>query len=166
MHTHYALFEAFDDSQYTKIFFDPETGGFVVAHKKHGQNELENNKIIAKILAEQGKRVTLLPVDNIKSADADVDGETWEFKTIMTATNVRGAIQSAIRIGKDQSGNILCFINQRYILEEITRGINSAVINDKSERIEKVAILFEDGKIVDNTREEIIQKQFAFKFYI
>jgi hypothetical protein len=166
MHTNYALFEAFDNKYYNKIFFDTETGGFVVAHKEHGRNELKGNKVIALRLAALGKRVILLPNQiNVISADADVDSEIWEFKTLMTSTNLRSAIQVAIRRAKLQSCNILCFINQLYVIEEITAGIDSAVRNDKSEKIARIAVLFEDGKIIDITREEILQRQFAFKFY-
>ena len=46
MHTNYALFEGYDETQYTKIFFDAETCGFVVAHKEHGKKELKGNKTI------------------------------------------------------------------------------------------------------------------------
>jgi hypothetical protein len=166
MHTNYALFEAFDSNDYIKIFFDAETGGFVVAHKAHGKNELEGNKVIALRLAALGKRVVLLPNQiNVISADADVDSEIWEFKTLMTSTNLRGAIQITIRRAKVQASNILCFIAQRYMIEEITGGIDGAVRNDKSEKIARIAVLFEDGKLIDMTREEVLQKQFAFKFY-
>ena len=80
MHIHYALFEAFDETNYTKIFFDTEAKGFVVAHKLHGKYELKANKMIAILVARHGYRVILLGNQiNVISADAMLDDEIWEF---------------------------------------------------------------------------------------
>ena len=80
MHIHYALFEAFDETSYAKIFFDIEAKGFVVAHKLHGKYELKANKMIAILVARHGYRVILLGNQiNVISADAMLDDEIWEF---------------------------------------------------------------------------------------
>ena len=165
MHTNYALFEAYEGTQYTKIFFDAETGGFVVVHKEHGKYEFAGNKVIAMLLAKQGKKVVLLPDQvNVISADADVDSEIWEFKTLMASTNLRGAVQLAIRRAKLQSCNILCFIDQHYNANDITKGIYNAVKFDGKKMIKQIVILFQNGHLIPMTRAEVIDESFREKF--
>ena len=108
MHTNHNLFEAFDDNHYTKIFFDAETGGFVVAHKAHGNFEFAGNKTIALLLIKHGYRVVLLEnQQNIVSADATLDDDIWEFKTIAKTKSMSNSVQRNITRGKHQAGNVL-----------------------------------------------------------
>jgi Contact-dependent growth inhibition CdiA C-terminal domain len=165
MHTNYALFEAFDNKYYTKIFFDTETGGFVVAHKEHGKNEIAGNKTIALLLVKIGYQVVLLGNQpNVISADATLNGEVWEFKTIMETVNMSGAVQKDIKRGKRQAANILIFIDQLYTANDITKGIYNAVKFDKKQDVAKIGILFQNGDLINMTRAEILDESFREKF--
>jgi Contact-dependent growth inhibition CdiA C-terminal domain len=159
------LFESYNDTLYIKKYYDEKSEGFVIIHRAHGLNELQGNETIAMLLAKLGRKIVLLPNEvNSLSADADMDNEIWEFKTI-NATNLSSAVQGAIRRGKLQANNILCFINQLYTIENITKGIYNVVKYDNTERIEKIAILFVGGELIELTREEIVEKRFVSKFY-
>jgi Contact-dependent growth inhibition CdiA C-terminal domain len=159
------LFESYDNTLYIKKYYDEKSEGFVIIHRAHGLNELQGNEAIAILLANLGKKIVLLPnEEGIISADADVDDEIWEFKTVK-ATNLSSAVQGAIRRGKLQSSNILCFINQLYVIENITKGIYNVVKYDNAEMIQKIAILFTNGELIEMTREEVVEKSFVFKFY-
>ena len=165
MHTNYALFEAFDSNDYIKIFFDAETGGFVVAHREHGKFEFAGNKKIALLLIKHVHRVVLLGNQpNVSSADATLDDEVWEFKTIFETVNMRGAVQKDIKRGKRQSANILIFIAQLYNVNDITKGIYNAIKFDGKWDVAKIGVLFQNGDLVIMTRSEIIDESFREKF--
>jgi hypothetical protein len=165
MHTNYALFEAFDENLYTKIFFDAETGGFVVAHKEHGKKELAGNKRIALMLVKHGYRVILLPTQpDVISADATLDEVVWEFKTISETISMSNAVQKDISRAKRQASNILIFIAQAYRTVEITKGIYNAIKFDERRLVKKVGIMFRNGDLVMLTRAEILNEDFLNKF--
>jgi hypothetical protein len=165
MHTNYALFAAYDDNGYTKIFFDAETGGFVVAHKKHGKFELEGNKTIALMLVKHGYRVVLLEnQQDVVSADATLNGEVWEFKSITETGNLGNRVQKAIQKGKRQAANVLIFINLSYKVKEVTKGIYNAIKFDERKIIRRIAILFQDGHLIIAERVEVLDESFLNKF--
>ena len=165
MHTNYALFEGYDETQYTKIFFDAETCGFVVAHKEHGKKELKGNKTIALMLTKHGYRVELLATQqNVISADATLDDDIWEFKTISETINMSNAVQKDISRAKRQAANILIFIAQVYKTKEVTKGIYNAIKFDERRMVKKIGILFQNGNLVILTRKEILNEAFISKF--
>lgn len=166
MNANLLLFEEFDDTDYIKIFFDSKTGGFVVAHKQHGKNEFETNRVIALLLAKGEYRVILLSnMIDIPTPDASINDEMWEFKTISQATNLKNRVQLDIKKGKRQAANILIFIAQRYNIEDIRAGIYNAVKFDDKEKIQKIGILFQDGRLIIVERFEVIDKSYRTKFY-
>lgn len=118
---------------YIRVIFHKVSGGFLVIHPKHGQHEWEANKLIGRMLAEQGDSVVLLPADDsiAGSPDALRNDEIWEFKTLANAHNFSRALQGAIRRGKKQSPRVLCFIAMSYAFEELKLGIFNAVKFDR-----------------------------------
>jgi energy-coupling factor transporter ATP-binding protein EcfA2 len=166
MHTNYTLFETYEDTQYTKIFFDAETGGFVVAHREHGKYELAGNKTIALLLVKHGYRVVLLENQhNVVSADVTIDDEAWEFKTVAKTVSMSNAIQRHITRGKRQASNILVFINQVYKVLDVTKGIHNAVKFDEKKLVKRIGILFQDGHLIFMERTEVMDESFIDKFY-
>ncbi len=158
------IYESYGPS-HEKIFFDEVSGGFVVIHRKHGKNEAAQNLQIALMLAKNGEQMELIENDNVStSADAKRNGDLWEFKTIK-ALNLRRAVQRELRKGKVQCSNILLFINQLYTIEEITLGIYNAVKFDNAKGIKKIAVLFQEGHLIEMTREEVKTKAYVTKFY-
>ena len=158
-------YEAFGKAGYVKVVFHEETEGYLVIHLAHGQNEWEENKLIGRMLAALGDAVVLLPnAEGRPSPDALRNGEEWEFKTIQ-GHNLKNGIQYALRKGKTQAPNIICFVNMLYTIENITLGIHNAVKFDSDMRIQKIGILFQDGRLVEMTREEVRNKLFVRKFY-
>lgn len=158
-------YEAYGLIGYVTILFMEENDGYLVAHPRHGPNERADNERIGRLLAEAGEAVVLLPnVGGRSSADAWRNGEEWEFKTI-GAKNLARGIQNAIRRGKTQSSNILCFVNVAdFHIHEIALGIFNAVKFDSKQQIQKIAILFRNGILVEMTRAEVISKLFFKKF--
>ena len=160
-----AQYESYGAAGYVKVVFHEETEGYLVIHPAHGQNEWEENKLIGRMLAQLGDAVVLLPNDEAKpSPDALRNGEEWEFKTVQ-GYNLKNSVQNALRKGKTQSPNIICFINMLYTIENITLGIHNAVKFDSEVRIQKIGILFQNGKLVEMTRDEVRNKLFVRKFY-
>jgi hypothetical protein len=159
------IFDSFDSTLYIKEYYDFDTHGFVVIHKTHGLNELEGNKTIALLLAKQGYRVVLQPnMLGMSTPDASINEEIWEFKTIWQATNLKNRVQLDIKNGKKQAVNVIIFIAQLYNVDDIILGIYNAVKYDKKEIIQKIGILFEDGKLLIIERVEVIDNTYRSKF--
>jgi SPP1 gp7 family putative phage head morphogenesis protein len=88
--------------------YESDSGGTVDTSAKHGKQERKANEKVAKILAERGNRVELLPVQNKKNTpnpDARINGIIWEIKTPKAIT--KRSIKSAISKGKNQAKNIV-----------------------------------------------------------
>ena len=150
---------------YVQVIFHEDSGGYLVIHPKHGQNEWEENKRIGRMLVELGDAIVLLPNDLEKpSPDALRNGVEWEFKTINTENLARG-IQNALRKGKTQSPNIICFVTAtNFHVHEIAHGIYNAVKFDAGQNIQRVGILFQSGFLVEVSREEVVARVFFQKF--
>lgn len=158
-------YESYATHGHVKVVFFEESGGYLVIHPEHGQNEWEENKRIGRMLAELGDSVVLLPnMEGRPSPDALRNGEEWEFKTIQ-ASNLKNAVQNALRKGKTQSANIICFVNMLYTIENITLGIYNAIKFDREARIANIGILFQDGRLVEMSREDVVNRRFIRKFY-
>lgn len=109
------------DAAYKEVYKSAETGKTVQMHILHGINEAIENIKTAKILADSGYNIKLLPLlddDTIreklygttefkkgKNPDALVNGTLFEFKAPLHA-NANG-IHKAISRGKDQANNIV-----------------------------------------------------------
>lgn len=146
---------------YEKQYFVTKTGAFLTIHKKHGVNELEKNRIIAKKLNDKGYGVALLEdVQGRKSADAELNGIEWEFKTLTNYENLKTRIKKEIYNGSKQSSNILVHINNNYTIDDIATGIWNAVNVDVKKRIRFVAVLFNDGRLVKFSRKQIESGEF------
>lgn len=159
------IFDAFNE-HYLKDYFDEETGGFLVIHVKHGLNEVKGNKTIGLRLAKRGEQVILLENDETKmSADSTRNGVIWEFKTFQKAQNLRGAMQKTLRMGKKQSSNVLCFIDQPYKTSEIIGALYNVIKFDFKKELQTIAILFRSNELIEIRREEIIDESFLSKFH-
>jgi hypothetical protein len=144
------------ESEYQRYYFDIDSGGFVLIHREHSTTVSEI--FVAEFLAKQGNQVKLLSERaelREKTADAEVDGELWEFKELRNATNVRGAVQRDIRDGKKQARNIAYHINQDYNILDINEGIRSAVRMDSRRLIGKITLIYNSCESETLTREEL-----------
>ena len=155
------LYNAYDKN-WQRVYFDETSQGFVVAHRKHGRDELPQNAEVAIRLAKHfGECIELLPSVNIhqvKSADSTRNGEVWEWKKVIgTATSVQGRL----RKGSHQSSKILLILSDGFDESEVLRGLMSAVNTDYKSRIEIVDFLLPNNNLVRFEREKIRKRDFA-----
>ena len=83
------------------IYEDKLTGGKITANYVEPTKEEEQNIVALKPLSQKGFVVELRQAvnkQNVKSADALINGEAWEIKTNYTPT--KNAIDNALRKGK------------------------------------------------------------------
>ena len=148
----------FDPKIWNKIDFNETTDSYIVIHKKHGFYEREGNLRIARRLVLLGYSVELLEnIENEKSFDAYMNGESWEFKT---TNGSKGSIQGRLRDGKEQCDRILLVLPTEFTLLDVIRGIFSAITMDRQEKISAVGLLFET-KFVRLSKQEIIEKSLS-----
>ena len=143
-------------SEYQRYYFDEDTGGFVLIHQEHKLTDSE--LFVAETFAGQGSRVKLLGEQNlegIKTPDAELDGEFWEFKELRNAINVRGAVQQDIREGKKQARNIAYHINQDFNIVDINAGIQTAIRFDENRLVQQITLIFRTGSFKTLTRSEL-----------
>ena len=133
-------------------------GGFVDLSDYHGKNETAQNLQIASTLAAEGHRVRLLPRNNsLPSADAVIDGQTWEFKRVSNPTT--NAIDSALRAGKKQADRIYLVIAGK-----VDRKVLKGALRDRvarSPNIELVRVVV-GGMSYDLPRSKILAGDFGF----
>ena len=94
-------YNSYKTDEWIKAFFDDESGGYCVYHKKHqfkksgGGGKAE--KEVGKILARLGKQVVFLPEGKEKGPDIYFDNQTWDIKYIDKANQqtIRNDIKDA-----------------------------------------------------------------------
>ena len=95
-----AKFESYS-IDWEKAYFDEKSGGFNVYHKDHKFSDTGGGgnaeKIVGKMLANQGKHVEFLPEGWKKLPDLRFDGKTWDIKYIDNSNEetIRAAIRDA-----------------------------------------------------------------------
>ncbi len=112
---------------------------------------------IAIHLANLGKIIIFKQeIVNQKNADALVDDELTEFKTIKRAENFKRAIERDLSQGKKQADNILLFIKQDFVMHDLYHGIETALKYDTHNKIQSIQILFMNGELLRFSRSEIL----------
>ncbi len=154
-----AQYESFG-TEYKKISFNDKNGGFTVLHNLHGANEIKGNLITSKILEGIGKSIELLPVSDIKTADALMNSVEWEFKLLNDYTNLFNTVKREVKRGSKQSKNVLLHIIGKYDVEEVIRGLSAAINNDTERLVKLISILTPDGKFYTISRKQIETKEF------
>jgi hypothetical protein len=155
-HPNRILFDAYD-AEWQKYFYNEDSNGFVVVHEHHGKGELKVNLPIALQLAKLGFRVELLVETKVgQSADATIDAQVWEFKTVVGTLR---SVQNRLREGKKQSDKVLIAVPVVYEIGEILRGIISAINVDKAQELAWVGVLIKEEFIV-LSRLEIHRRDF------
>ena len=146
----------FNDKDYVRYFFNDKTGGYVVARKGHGTEELENNLSTALILANNGDRIVLQKRSKQKSFDALRNGESAEFKMILDVkgVDISNAIQNHFRRGIGQSPDIVIHINQKMKIDSLIDGLKHAIANDDKQYYKNITIINKRGDVAEFTADE------------
>lgn len=150
------------DPEFERYYYDENTGGFVLIHLNHNNNNSE--KFVAKVFAKLGKRVKLLseqaPI-GIRTPDAEINGEIWEFKELSPeAVSIKNTVQRGVAIAKKRAPNVAYHINKTVSIGDINRGIARAMIWDTEKFLQKIAIVFNDSRVQVLTREELDNGQY------
>ena len=147
----------FADPEYERYYYDNDTGGFVLIHLNHNTNDSE--RFVAEIFAKLGRRVKLLSeqaAPGIRTPDAEIDGEIWEFKELSPeAVSIKNTVQRGVAVAKKRAPNIAYHINTDADVEDINKGITRAMVWDTERLLQKIAIVFNDRKLQVLTREEL-----------
>ncbi len=136
-------------SEYDRIHWNPSTGGFILLHVAHNRQNLPSEMIVAQVLADRGQRVYLLPEmglpQGIKTPDAEVNGELWDFKCLTAETTAfANRVQASIKVARRQGavGVGYHIDTDNYNLSEIRRGIRRAFDLDFDQQMQQVLLVF------------------------
>ena len=143
--------------EYERYYYDEDTGGFVLIHQDHNINDSE--RFVAVVFAKLGRRVKLLSeqaASGIRTPDAEIDGEIWEFKELSPeAINVSNAFQRGVAVAKKRAPNVAYHINTNVDIEEINKGITRALVWNTEKLLQKIYLVFNDEKVRSLSREEL-----------
>ena len=145
------------EAEYERYYYDEDTGGFILIHQNHNTNNSE--RFIAEILARLGRRVKLLSeqaAPGIRTPDAEIDGEIWEFKELSPeAVSIKNTVQRGVAVAKKRARNVAYHINTEANIADINKGITRAMVWDTERLLQKISLIFNDGKVQELTREEL-----------
>ncbi|MEG3851013.1 hypothetical protein QT971_28580 [Microcoleus sp. herbarium19] len=152
----------FADPEYERYYDDDDTGGFVLIHVNHNTNDSE--KFVAEVFAKLGRRVKLLSeqaAPGVRTPDAEIDGEIWEFKELSPeAVSIKNTVQRGVAVAKKRAPNVAYHINTEVDIEDINRGISRAMVWDTERLLQKISIVFNDSQVQILTREELDNGQY------
>ncbi|WP_157776154.1 hypothetical protein [Gloeomargarita lithophora] len=152
---------------YERVRFNPDNGGFVLVHWGHNRGEsYESELFVAQVLANQGRRVTLLNEmgmgAGVKTPDADIDGNLADFKRLtQTTQNVAARVQEGFLTAKKQGVAWVVYHLDRDStnISRINRGLASAFLIDRKGKIQRVTVVFNEISTKTLTREEWLNGQ-------
>ena len=151
--------ENFLYKDYTKV---STKKGTLRIHNKHGKTEKTENIKVGKFLAEKyGYEIDLIDnPDDKKSADSynHTLGCFQEYKVNQVAS--RNAIDRALRSGKDQSNDIVLWIESEISFEDLASAIRPRV--NRASNISHIMII-KDGKGRRYSRDEILSDGFKIR---
>ena len=151
-----AKFDAYDENEWVKYYFDENSGGFVVYHndhkfdKKKGAFGLERGdyeRISSKILARYGKIVELgsEAPDGKKIADGFINGKKFDIKGI--EGDGKDNIYYDIRDTSKKGANTIVLYyhdSNLFDLSKIHESYNRYIGNSKSKRLRNVYYIVDD----------------------
>lgn len=158
-----------DTRNYQLVYPDPTTGqiepsgGYVEMHVTHHSREYVQNLETAIILARQGFKVRLLPIDNTphaKNPDAHFSDENIRVEFKQNYTPTRSAIEEAIRKGRHQADYIVIHILSDVSVDDMVRGIINRMYYAKN--VQKLWLI-RNGEILTLTRDEIFDGTIRLK---
>ena len=146
------------------LYESTESGGELRAELGRSPNESE--RFAGRALADEGRGVRLLKASEekgVKSYDADVENEAWEFKelTVPPERQPENAVYQGLRRGKYQNNGeplwLLYHVHsgQRENLASVNSAVSDAVRRDQDDLIRGVTLVFDDGTTLHRTREQI-----------
>jgi hypothetical protein len=140
-----------DEPEYFKKVFVAKNEKKVWLSNVHGSNETDENVSIAKVIAEQEKvDVRLLPLDRaegVKSVDAEVAGELWEFKRPKEAG--KNNIDRSIRAAGHQGAEVAVVDLRGYNIDDsIVSDTVTNRLKRKDNKIKRVLIIKSDTEIL------------------
>ena len=145
------------EPEYERYFYDENTGGFVLIHQNH--NLTDSERFVAEVFARFGRMVKLLSeqaASGIRTPDAEIDGEIWEFKKLsVEAINISNAVQRGVAVAKKRAPNVAYHIDTDADIRDINRGITRAIVWDTERLLQKIALVFNDRRVQVLTREEL-----------
>ncbi len=162
------IYEAYNSSIYSKIYFDENSGGFVVAHLQRSDNDFVENSMIAIKLAINGEMVELLPLLNkvfTKYPDAKINGIVADFKFPRISKNLHNAIQYHIQSANTQNAEIVVIYldNPNLTRRDLVRGLTAATTENWNRSIKQIWLLYPDNKLIRVKRAEIRDKSYLSK---
>ena len=143
---------------------ETEKGGYIVKQDGHGANEAEQNKKSATPLAEAGFRVELIKqrkirVDSLKkwlkTHDAFVDDEKWEFKFTKDYQNLTSSIGTKAGEAVVQGADVLLIDivrTNRFSTKAVVDGVGNSFYYNPS--LQKICVMIESKRFVIIGREK------------
>lgn len=153
-------------------------GGSVWRSALHGQEEFKGNLQIAKVIADLGNRVILLPevkpdndaqralrkmvlpdvIKKGKNPDASIDGKLFEFKHATEST--QSSIQKAIDKGRKQAEGVVIRVKDDITEAKFKRFVKGKLLQLKTDLPEDIWMI-RKGKLTKYTTDEIIKGKSA-----
>ncbi len=142
---------------------ETEKGGYIVRQDGHGANEAPQNIKSATPLAEAGFRVELIKqrkirVDSLKkwlkTHDAFVDDEKWEFKFTKDYKNLAGSIGTKAGEAVAQGADVLLIDivrTEQFTNESVIKGVGNSFYYNPS--LQKICVMVESERFVIMERE-------------
>jgi Contact-dependent growth inhibition CdiA C-terminal domain len=150
------------------FIYESLTGGCVFLHPSHFKDEIMDNLIYARTLADKGYTVYLLPYINeqgIKNPDALINGKIVDFKCPKYSTKLNTAIQNAIKTASKQGVDIVTVFldNPNLTNRDIKRALIASFQKGWNTSIEEIWLIFSDFNLVQINREEVENLTFFSK---
>lgn len=144
-------------------YFDEKSKGFIVIEEGHGQSERVQNVKTAKPLAKDGGKIELIRqktirIDGqkkkIKSYDANVNGEKWEFKYTEHYEKLDKTIGTKANQAVNQGADVLLIDIHKtdlFSVEKLMEGVDNAF--RYNETLNGICIMLESEKYIKISRE-------------
>ncbi|WP_443937081.1 minor capsid protein [Pedobacter sp. MW01-1-1] len=131
-------------------------GGYVKAVNNVRKNDISINIDTAKILADNGHKVTLLEtgnVEGVKYPDAEIGKKPFEFKVNSTPT--KSAIDNLLRKGGSQADNIAIRINSSISINDFSDAVENRL--NRKPNVKALWVIW-NNRLIKLSRKQFLNK--------
>jgi SPP1 gp7 family putative phage head morphogenesis protein len=153
----------YPSQDFEKTKFDHNLGGYIVQHKKHGEDELAENMEVARDLYQMGKRIILLPIVQVQGriSPDTLENELYSEYKVLQSPNALKSIQRNIEgVGEKEVEKAVLRLPKEHKFDDVIKAIGFALQKDRNKSVQFLTIILPNDRVVELKRSDVVNRSF------
>lgn len=151
----------YPSSEFKKVQFDHNTGGYLVTHIHHGEGEFQNNIQIARELIQNAQRLILLPIiENRKNPDMLVNEILGDIKKLESDDAIISIQRNIKKANNQEASHIVLQLTEQMTFDDTIKAVGYALQNGRNKGVTILTLILPNGRLVELGRQQVIDRSF------